>query len=204
MAGRRERFGGEPSGEPEWMREVGRGGLPGAHNKETSWPAAGFAAHNAQASKNKRTRAKAQAPIARRSPTHKSRAELADGANTHQRRPKGGKDGGGCSCGGSGNCNSEGGGPGHVGSREVRGGPGGPVEATPSKIINIPRLVASVRRKLAEGKVVATEAELEGILLIALSSLRPSNRRPSNRRPSNRRPSNRRLETHGVDVLCAA
>jgi hypothetical protein len=34
MAGRRERFGGEPSGEPEWMREVGRGGDPTNQGEE--------------------------------------------------------------------------------------------------------------------------------------------------------------------------
>jgi hypothetical protein len=180
MAGRRERFGGEPSGEPEWMREVGRGGLPGAHNKETSWPAAGFAAHNAQASKNKRTRAEAQAPIARRSPTHKSRAALADGANTHQRRPKGGKDGGGCTCGGSGNCNSEGGGTRRRASSAI-----GPAHSTSSasprrtsRTPSVAELVALVQGALRTEGTQMTNAEVTDIVrrarAKALTRSRPS------------------------------
>jgi hypothetical protein len=196
-------FGGDSPGEPDWMREFARGGDPSVHKAELSWPAVGFAAYNGQASKKKCTQAEVQPARAAKSPTRESRAALPVTANAYQGRAKGGKDGGGCSCGGSGNCKSEGGkdgggcscggdgkcnseggggGPGHVSARGGKAGTGASVEVTPSKIANIPGLVATLKEELAEGRVVATEAELEKILQIALSSLRPSNRRPSDRR----------------------
>ena len=35
-------FGGEPPGEPEWLREFARGGEPSMRKDEASWPYAGL------------------------------------------------------------------------------------------------------------------------------------------------------------------
>ena len=95
------RFGGEPPGEPAWMREFANGFDPTQHKEEASWPVAGLAAYNAGRGKNmlaglraqsaKVTAGGIQSGLVRRSGKSPMRAP-----------PKSGKEGGGCACGGEG------------------------------------------------------------------------------------------------------
>ena len=187
MAGRRDRLSGEPTDEPAWMREVGRGGDPTVHGRDGSWPAAGVAAYIAQKTGRGITQTNDEPVRPATNLAGKSRSAIARNGHARRETPRAGKGSGGCSCGGAGNCKSERGGggcPGYVGSREVRGRAVDSVEATPNKTADIPGLVAAVRANLAAGGVVMTEAELTEIVKKAMSSRPSSRHRRSNSAPA--------------------
>jgi hypothetical protein len=108
MSRQNDRFSGEPSGEPEWMREFARGGDPRAHRQEESWPAAGLAAYNAAAGPGGSIGVSTGAPSEEVGARNTQRGLVSgNGVSAAPPSPReGANNGGGCSCGGGGSCKS--------------------------------------------------------------------------------------------------
>jgi len=101
-----EVFGGEPSDQPDWMKEFARGGDPGVHKEGVSQPLKDLAEYNPASAKA--GQAVGKTPLHNPGVGHTNKL-LSPGADTSKRGPAGSqnrKKEGGCGCGGEGKCKS--------------------------------------------------------------------------------------------------
>ena len=166
-------FGGDPPGEPEWLREFARGGDPSVRKDEASWPYAGWVALNAGSGKNIQTSLGTQS--AKAGAGGIQRGLVRGGITTAPPGPwERANKGGGCSCGGGEKCNSW-----SLG-KASRSTPA----TTPSQLLSevvtrpdgtsaaLEELATAARNALAGDGIRVTRAEVAGMMKSALAAVR--------------------------------
>jgi len=106
MSRQNNRFGGDPSGEPEWMKEFARGGDPGVHREEVSWPMKGLAKYNAAMGGSGLMRPRQQSGHHGLSPLAKRRMASGKASTKRPEIRQKERKGSGCGCRGEGTCQS--------------------------------------------------------------------------------------------------